>query len=576
MDQMQFYPTPPDLARRAWAKFEDQDFVRVLEPHAGNGDLATAHPKNQDNHTHRHILPDCCEIDIARHATLHEKHLNVVGMDFLKFKPGAIYSHIVMNPPFNEGVKHVLHAWEIIWDGEIVAIINAETVRNPFSAERKLLASIIDRYGEVEFIENAFAVTEAERKTSVEVALVYLRKEANVSEDIVGPMLDEMKRDGVTSDILADGYHEMHEVAIPNSVIENSVIAFNAAVKVMREAVFAEARSGYYARLLGDTLATMNGEMDGNMSTRRDSSVDFVKNVTGKRYDELKDRAWAGILRSAKVTSKLSSAAQKRVESEFEKIKQLEFTVEAIYGFLCGIIDSQGQIQIQMCCDVFDLFSRYHDDNTVFFKGWKSNSKHRTCGMRLKTTRVVLPGHKTDNHQSNLDWDSRQMLKDFDKVFAMLDGKAEVHDGLEYAFNHHFKELRAGKRIPSAYFDVRYYRGIGNIHLFPKSKNLIDRLNRLVGRERAWLPPECSPVSDAFWQQFDDAEKFDKEVRAEVGKTHSSGWRDPFWMATCKDHEDQAKAGQIIDEALTTVLEQHGINVDFQLGCQPEMKLLAA
>lgn len=572
MDQLQFYPTPPDLARRAWAKFKDQDFVRVLEPHAGNGDLATVNPKDRYTDSYRSILPDCCEIDIAKHATLREKHLNVVGMDFLKFRSGAIYSHIIMNPPFNDGVKHVLHAWEIMWDGEIVCIINAETVRNPFSAERKLLASIIERYGEVEFIESAFIVPESERKTAVEVALIYLRKEADVSKDIIGPMLDELKRDNITSDLLSDGYREMHEVALPNSVIENSVIAFNAAVKVMREAVFAEARSQYYTRLLGETLTSMNG----GIPTKQDCSVDFVKKETGKRYCDIKERAWTGIIRSAKVTDKLSSAAQKRMESEFEKLKQLEFTTEAIYGLLCGITDSQGQIQIQMCCDVFDLFSRYHDDNTVFYKGWKSNSKHRTCGMRLKTTRVVLPGHKTEDYQNDLNFDSRQMLRDFDKVFAMLDGKAEVQDGLEYTFRQYFKELRAGKRIASAYFDVRYYRGIGTIHLLPKSKRLIDRLNRLVGRERAWLPPEGERVSDAFWLQFDDAEKFNNEIRAEVRKVHSSGWRDPFWMATCRDGEDKAKAVKIIDEALTAVLEKHGINVDFQLGCQPEMKLLAA
>lgn len=574
MDSLQFYPTPTALARRAWKKFKNTDFVRVLEPHAGNGDLATAHPRNQDNDGYRHcrsILPDCCEIDITRHAALHEKHLNVVGMDFLKFRSGAIYGHIVMNPPFNEGVKHVLHAWEIMWDGEIVAIVNAETVRNPFSAERKLLASIIDRYGDVEFIENAFTVPDAEQKTAVEVALIYLRKEANVSEDIVGPMLDELKRDSITGDILADGYREMHEVVLPNSVIENSVIAFNAAVKVMREAVFAEARSQYYTRLLGETLTAMSG----GIPTKQDCSVDFVKNETGKRYDDLKQRAWTGILRSAKVTDKLSSAAQKRVESEFDKIAHLEFTVEAIYGFLCGIVDSQGRLQIQMCCDVFDLFSRYHNDNTVFYKGWKSNSRHRTCGMSLKATRIVLPGHKID-YGRRPSWDSMQMLKDFDKVFSMLDGKAKVQDGLEHTFEQHFKELHAGERISSAFFDIRYYFGAGTIHLFPRSKTLIDRLNRLVGRERAWLPPEGERVNDAFWLQFDDAEKLNKEVRAEVGKTHSSGWRDPFWMATCKDHEDQAKASKVIDEALTAVLEKHGINVDFQLGCQPEMKLLAA
>jgi len=59
------------------------------------------------------------------------RQVAVVGHDFLEFKMGAIYSHIIMNPPFSQGAAHVLHAWHILYDGEIVALLNAETVRNP-------------------------------------------------------------------------------------------------------------------------------------------------------------------------------------------------------------------------------------------------------------------------------------------------------------------------------------------------------------------------------------------------------------------------------------------------------------
>jgi len=39
MANHQFYPTPGDLAYRLWAKFQDKDFSRVLEPSAGDGAL---------------------------------------------------------------------------------------------------------------------------------------------------------------------------------------------------------------------------------------------------------------------------------------------------------------------------------------------------------------------------------------------------------------------------------------------------------------------------------------------------------------------------------------------------------
>lgn len=576
MDNFQFYPTPPKLARKAWRKFKNTNFSKVLESSAGRGDLALACPEN-DKWNRKSVLPDCCEIDIAKHSILREKGLNVVGFDFMQFSSGSIYSHIIMNPPFSDGAKHVLKAWDILWDGEIVALINAETLHNAFSKERQFLASIIAQHGEVEFLEGEFSVPDAERKTNVEIALVYLRKQANVSEDIIGPILDELKRDSMTGETLAGDYREAAELALPNSLVENSVAAFNAAVRAMREAVCTEARAQYYANLLGDAMATRNGDV---ANTDPSDSVDFVRSTIGNRYIELKDRAWSGILRSANVTSRLSSAAQRRVESEFEQIKQLEFTVVSIYGFLCGIVESQGRIQIDMACDVFDLITKYHTDNTVFYKGWKSNDRHRTCGMQVKTTRFILPRHSTESWQSNLSWESEQMLRDFDKVFAMLDGKSTPVVGLYDLFRSSFRELRCGKRLSSSYFDVRYYPGVGTIHFFPRSKTLVRRLNLLVGRHRQWLPPEEARVSEAFWLQYENADKFDKEIRAEIDK-HAKGtssWNHPLHcLYRAGDDERKAKAETDIAEAISTVLERHNINVDFHLeDGQPDCLLLKA
>lgn len=568
MDALQFYPTPPDLALRVWQKFKNKNFVRVLEPHAGFGDLALAGSlltSKSERRRRDEIYPDCCEIDVSKHAVLREKGLKIVGLDFMQFRSGSIYSHIVLNPPFSDGVNHVLKAWDILWDGEISAIINAESLRNPFSKERKLLASLIEQHGEVEFVSGAFSVPDAERKTDVDVALVYLRKQANTSVDIVGPILDELKCDSMSGDQLAGDYREASEVMLPNTVVENTVAAFNAAVLTMREAVVKEARAQYYARLLGDTMAVTNGGF-ADADDSADTSVEYVRNTIGSRYDELKDRAWTGILRGTKVTSRLSSAAQKRVESEFEQLKQLEFTVQNVLGFLCGIVDSQSQIQLEMACDVFDLITRYHSDNTVYFKGWKSNSKHRTCAMRIKTTRFILPGHSCESYQQSLRYESVQLLRDFDKVFALLDGKYKAEVGLEDIFDNSFRDLWNGQRVSSTYFDARLYPGIGTIHFFPRSKKLIDRLNLMVGRHRGWLPPPEARVREAFWLQYESAEKYDKEVRAEINKNArgTSSWDHPLHnLYNNGDDARRNKAGNAVDEAVTAVLERKGINVDF-------------
>lgn len=570
-DYMQFYPTPLELGKLAWSKFQNRNFVKVLEPSAGDGALVKAHPHWSSDGHFRRINVDVLEADVTKHDVLRKIGVDVVGLDFLQFSNGAQYSHIILNPPFNQGVHHVLKAWDILWNGEVVAILNAESVKNPFSKERQHLVDLIERHGSVEFIKDAFQGTNVVRTADVEIALIWLRKEANLEQDLFGDMLEGLAEDGETGCGLAGEYQQMHEVALPNSVIENRVAAFRAAVKTMQAAVFAEAKAAHYSSLLGQTMAE---RMD-NKAAKRTETTNHIVTTIASRYAALKDAAWAGILRSSNVTSRLSSKAQKRVESEFERIKKLEFSTQTIYGFLLGIVESQGELQLQMACDVFDELTKYHSNNTVHFKGWKSNDRHRTCGMRIKHTRIVLPYFKTWCH--HLDWDAMQKLRDLDKVFAMLDGKTQPEVSLESIFTNHLGELVRGARISGSYFDVRYFQGTQTVHFFVNKKNnMVDRLNRLVGRHREWLPPSDTPISDNFWLAYDSAERYDAELRQVVAKT-SRSYDSPFHSLNSSDEMAHARAADAIVSAIESVLESKGISPHFTaLENSQELKLLAA
>lgn len=576
MDDFQWYATTPALAKKAWATFKNRQFSLILDSSAGNGDLVDHCPWAEDPYGYRQTPRiDCCEIDISRHPTLRAKKYNVIGFDFLQMQSAVQYRHLLMNPPFRDGDRHVLKAWDLMFDGEIVAIINAETVRNPFSEERKRLAKLIEEHGEVEFISNAFSGPDAQRKTDVEVALVYLCKKADTSS-IVGDLFKELKEDAANGQTLARDYQEQCEVALPNSMIENTVLTFSAAVRSMRDSVLSRARANYYSNILGETFAVRNGDRKNATAA---VSASWVQNTMAEEYDILKDAAWAGILRSSNVTSRLSSKAQKRVESEFENIKKLEFTVSNIYGFLLGIIQSQGQIQIEMMCDVFDEITKYWSENTLHYRGWLSNDKHRTCGMKIKATRFVLPRHGAVWSHS-FAWETESLLSDFDRVFALVDGKKEPAVSLLSVARQRFDDLRRGERVSSSYFDLRFYPGVGTLHFFPKSKALIDRFNRIVGAHRRWLPNETERVSKGFWEQFDQADKFDKELREEVARGPKVGWRSDALQAmhsySGRDGNDQSLA--LVDAALETVLKRHGISVDFLLEApeQAALPLLAA
>ncbi|APZ42523.1 DUF4942 domain-containing protein [Acidihalobacter ferrooxydans] len=553
MDDLQFYPTPPELAERAWSLFRNRRFERVLEPEAGRGDLIRSMVEKYDYR--RNV--DCLELDIRHHPTLRELRANVLGFDFLSFDKGAQYSHIIMNPPFAEGVQHVLHAWDILWDGEIVAILNAETIRNPFSRERQHLVNLIKEHGSVEFVEGAFS--NAERKTNVEVALIHLEKKAE-SKELLGTLLSGLRKDSESPGRAEVESHQ--DLAVPNSSIENAVLVFNAAWTATQELVRAEARAEYYSKLIGPSFEQIIGEKH---DVTKDLSAKQVRRELHNRYDTLKNSAWANILQMTDIQSRMTAQMQSEIQRRFEQIKSLDFTVENIRGFLSGLVENQGEIQVEMLCGVFDEITKYHTGNRAHYRGWKSNDKHRTCGMRIKNTRFILP-YFEPSYGNSLKWEAENKLRDFDKAFALLDGNPQAeHFGLLDLFQSRYEELKAGNRLSCDFFDVRYYFGTGTIHFFPGNRKHIDRLNMIVGRHRQWLPPEEERVDKDFWLQYEDAEKFDKEItrRAKAHPENKKSWRGLLYNAfSSHDPKEKASASALLDDIMKDVQQEKGIDID--------------
>lgn len=570
---LQFYPTPDWLADKAWGLFKNRHVERVLDACAGTGALADAWARENEalrSYARQSHLPvDAVELDARHHPTLREKGYGVVGLDFLLFQGGAIYSHVIMNPPFANGVTHVLKGWDMLWSGELVAIVNAETLRNPHSAERRRLASLVREHGSVEFIADAFKGQGVDREADVEIALIHLDKPAECSTDWIGPVIEGLTEDRPEP----SDFRLPTELALPRSFVENQCMAFRLAVKAMREAVRAEAVALHFAARIGVTMGEAQGRGVEGLKSAKDAeraSAAGVRKALRDRYLELKDRAWTSVLRSTETLSKLSRKVQKQAESQFADIKALEFTESNVYGFLIGLVQSQPEMQIDMMCDVFDQVSRYHTDNAVYYRGWKSNDRHRRCGRRIRTTRFILPGHAVQPYQSSLPWESIQVLADIDKVFAMLDGRQTPATSLAQVFQEQFRELKAGQRVETSYFDVRFYPGIGTIHFFARDKKLVDRLNRLVGRRRAWVPPpDAGAAAETFWKAFDLAERFDAETRSAINEVHKDrrggrpgyyGWDNPLRDATSGDTDERSvAAAESMAIAIDRVLERHGL-----------------
>jgi hypothetical protein len=497
MCDLQFYPTPPVLAYKAFTKFKNKSFVRILEPSAGRGDLLAGFITG--NHSRTDLI-DAIEIDLDNQAILRSKGLNVIDADFLQFDGAALYSHVILNPPFSQGAEHVVKAFSLLASGELVAIVNAETVRNPFSSLRKLLAKFIEDHGSVEFMDQTFTDPDTLRKTNIEIALIHLEKKVDLRHSFT-QNLDTDKPQGIYDD-------SKQELAIKNSTISNVISIFNAAVSALRASELAIEGSIYYTSLLGRPL---------NQMTTDDKEItpDDLQRRFNKGYDDLKNRAWNNVLNSTEFDKYLSSKAYTKLVADFSQVSKLSFTESNIRGFLLGLVNGQADMNMQMLLDCFDDITKYIPENRAYYRGWKSNLKHKEQAFRVQMTRFIMPRitcYYSRSPSASVTWESMKKLQDFDKVFAMLDGKAECETSLHWLFTHKFKELCEGRRLPSTYFDVRFYPGVGTIHFFPTNKAIIDRFNRLVGKERQWLPQDDAQASKAFWKQYDSAEKVTRKM----------------------------------------------------------------
>lgn len=513
MKAYQFYPSNDLLASISYEKFKSRNFIRILEPSAGRADLLKYFIRGRYDFSNI----DCVELDINNQMILRGKNLRVVASDFLTYFPVYKYSHIVMNPPFEVGDKHVLHAWDIVDNAEIVATLNAETLRNPYTKERQQLARLIQDHSasEVEYRESVFECPDTFRRTAVEIAIIHLVKKTECSFDT--SFLDKLKKEseGRFDDVRFDGDNAL---MLPRNSLENRVIDYQCAVEAMKEASLAIAREQYIGSRLGKPLGMPDEEW--NAMASLEAIQRSMETRINKRHDEIKESSWKGVIASADITGRLTTAAAQKVRDEFDHIKRLEFTLENIFSFIEGVILQQSAMQIESLCEAFDLFTKYHTNNRVYFQSWKSNDRHRTYGYSLKKTRVVLPAANRDAYKGFtapfFNSCDTQKFANLDKAFSLLDGRHHsVISGLEKIMETHKKDLWDGVRVKSDYFDMRFYKNSGTFHIFPTRKDLIERMNIEVGKHRQWLPHDPTQCSEEFWQQYNEAEAVNAKLNIE-------------------------------------------------------------
>lgn len=569
MINAEFYPTPASLLDKIYA--DNIELFRklnssstVLEPSAGMGGIIEwmqnlkDYRWGYDTAIFGKVDYDCIELDKELRATLKGKGCHIVHDNFLTFETYKEYDLIIMNPPFSNGVAHLLKAIALQerYGGDIICIINAETIRNQFSTDRKILAQKLKKYeASISYFENAFMVPDSERKTAVEVAVVVLTvpKPTTYSNSFVFDNLDKAEE-------VQLGFEEvMREESnslIPDGLewINTYVQQFNSEVKaglaLMRE------YAAYTATCMD--RFKLRGVRNDSTTQYQDKEVEdfqqvIILQIAGKgnrdRYGndrvskvneylkQVRNKYWMSLFDNPKFTRKLTSKMRDDLYKTKDDMWNYDFTLHNIFEIMNKIRENTlSGIENS----IMALFSRLSADhcyinesspNIHYYNGWKTNKAHKV------NKKVILPMQAFDywrysgkNEYNLRGYNVIDTLTDMSKAldylaeptYANIDTDTSIRNVIELNF-----KQGISSNIETKYFILTFYKK-GTCHITFKDDELLEKFNLFAGKQKNWLPPDYG--RKAYSEMNEEEKEIVKEFSGTVDNYNKIYNRPEFYL----------------------------------------------
>lgn len=505
-----FYPTPDDLIDKMLDKLNLRSIKSILDPSAGKGNILDRIKfKTNDKYRYGEVKKFGIEIDNNLKAICKDKGYKILHDDFLTYETYINFSAIVMNPPFDNGDKHLLKAIELQerTGGEIVCILNAETIRNPFSVYRKDLKSKLDKYkAEIEFIQDGFI--DAERKTNVDIALVHLSIERQRENSVI---LEGLKQEEKHEKEVLDN-KEIISSDYMTQIIQKYKFEVKAGVKLISEY---ESIKNLLSRDFTDEAPILKLTIDDSNFRGNSSEVqnEFIKRI---RY-----KYWTTLFQSKEFGKLFTTDLRKQYMEKMEELQEYDFSSYNIETIKLDMQLMLSQSLTNTIHDLFDEFIRYshwegYEGNIYLYNGWKTNEAYK-----INEKKVIMPFSAYD--RSGYYYPHIQMvdrLRDIYRVFSYLDnGRTEIDIEI-YELLKNAKEENETKKIDCGYFNVTFYKK-GTTHFEWQDKDLIRKLNIEGARGRNWIPPsygkksykDMSKEEQAVINDFQGKEEYKEVVK---------------------------------------------------------------
>lgn len=530
----EFYPTPDNLIEKMCGKIKWDTVSTVLEPSAGKGDIVKFLNRKRpdrpydidccelDNNLRQIILYNFSEENSARLQTESKKlsdkygyidhtingfrffnsetrqyealpdaddkikrdiekqrqengsgNVHIVHDDFLTYNPYKQYSAIIMNPPFSNGDRHLLKALEIQkYGGQIVCLLNAETLRNPYTDTRRHLLDLLDEYeADVEYISEAFSDC-AERRTDVDVAMVYINIPYSPDDDSIYEKLMKTEHYSEPTD---EEITALDFVDYIQSIVNRYNIEIRSGIELIKQ----------FERMKPFLVSSFEKYPLPIIKLTDSSGRD---NMTVNRYVKaVRLKYWRELFTSSQFVGKMTSTLQSKYRTKVESFANYDFSEFNIKNLLREI-NSQVKTGIEDEAEkMFDRLTSHSlaegSQNIWMYSGWKTNEAYK-IGKK-----VIIParGIFSEWSRNPRAYDAYNVLADIERVLNFFDGNMTEEVDMQRELEKYF-ELGVTKNIPLKYFSVTFFLK-GTAHIVFNCPELLDRYNIYIGKRRHWLPP---------------------------------------------------------------------------------------
>ena len=577
----EFYPTPPELMAKMFLKIDGKisDIKSVLDPSAGSGNLGLffneildyaydrnfiksrfdkenismeeaarvniekycvdnfeRHLKQSNLYFNRqNIIFDCIETNSELRSILRDRNFNVVGSDFLQFKTESFYDLIIMNPPFSDGAKHLLKAIKIGKKGgsQIICLLNAETIKNPFSNERKALLQELNKYdAQFEYVKDAFVT--ADHSTRVEVVIVSLtlpdpfENRSHIWESLQEKeyeIEDNFDTKELVSSDLIHGAVQMYQREVEAG--KKLIVEFFS-LKPYLSIIFEKENDDRFYLKNKTTLVLSSGDCDSNEDK---ASPKIMFNVFLKK---VRHKYWSELLSNPIFFGNLPTNLQNEYRNQVNDLCKYDFNVSNICDVKLDILRNTADGFQKAILDLFEKltysYSMECEGNIHYFNGWKTNKAY------VINRKVIAPVYAYDSIFGKFKYTYGNamftLLSDIEKIFNYFDGgettcNRKLSSSLEY-----YEDNQETKNLQFKYFTINVYKK-GTIHIKFTNPELLKKFNLYGCMRKGWLPPSYG--KKAYKDMTDEEKAVIDDFQGEMEYSHVFQNKDKYIFNPEKD-----------------------------------------